>query len=920
MSITTGNRIGRYEVLARLGAGGMGEVYKVYDTTLDRPVALKILPADLVEDEDRLRRFIQEARSASGLNHPHIVTIYEIGQVEPEEIGGGDGGAGVAVGSGTIHYIAMEFIDGDTLRARIHRDRTDLKRLLDFLAQVADGLSKAHAAGIVHRDLKPDNIMITPDSYAKILDFGLAKLVKPRSATTGDGTEAATALMEYTQPGIVMGTLGYMSPEQVQSKAVDHRSDIFSFGCILYEAATGRKPFDGDSLIDTLHKIVYAQAAPLKELNPDAPVELQRIIRKCLAKDPEERYQSIKEVAIDLRDLIREYDSQPMVSGLYFASTSYASMPPVSSGVAVPAQKGDRKSLWITFSIIALLLICAGAFSLYKMVTHKQARLRVAVPFEQMKFTRLTTSGSAAGAAISPDGKYLAHVVDEAGKRSLSIRQVATNSNVQIVPPADIQFSGLTFSPDGNYVYYVLVEKTAAAWTLFRVPTLGGDPRRMLVDIDSVPSFSPDGKQLAFVRHNVKNEETVLIAVSLDGLAERNIAVRKSPGSFYLAAWSPDGKIIVCSERGASSGVYESLVEVRVEDGQERPFTSQKWIGVSAIKWLSDQSGLIVSAQDQNTGWQMWQINYPSGEARRITNDLNNYFGASLTADSKNLVTLQRDRLSNIWIAPSGDASRAVRITTGVGKHNLICWTPDGRVVYGDSSTGEPRIWIMNADGTGRKQLTPEGVSALWPTVSADGRYIVFQRLVDGSFNIWRMDIDGGNLKQLTSGSLDGYPHCSPAGQWVVYSRFDTGRSTVWKVSIEGGEPVQLTDKYSSFPVVSPNGRFVVCHYWNEQLESRDTVAIVPIEGGQPVKTFAIALQGAGLVRWSADGRALHYLDSRNGMTNIWSQPIAGGQARQVTNFKSDRLFRFDWSRDGKQLLSTRGTVTSDVVLMTESR
>jgi serine/threonine protein kinase len=307
-------RISHYTILAKLGAGGMGEVYKAHDTILDRPVALKILPLELVENADRMRRFIQEAKSASALNHPHIITIYEVGEARAEVVDAASEGKHTSTGDlvsiareTPIQYIAMEFIEGETLSARIHRDQPNLRKLLEYLVQTADGLTKAHAAGIVHRDLKPDNVMINGDGYAKILDFGLAKLVEPPPASTSqDSDEVATAIMNRSQPGAVMGTVGYMSPEQALGRAVDQRSDIFAFGCILYEIVTGRKPFAGDSMVDSLHKIIYMPAAPVKDFNPNCPYEIQRIIRRCLSKDPEDRYQRIKDIAIDLRDFLEE--------------------------------------------------------------------------------------------------------------------------------------------------------------------------------------------------------------------------------------------------------------------------------------------------------------------------------------------------------------------------------------------------------------------------------------------------------------------------------------------------------------------------------------------------------------------------------------------------------------------------------------
>ncbi|HJZ69459.1 MAG TPA: serine/threonine-protein kinase, partial [Blastocatellia bacterium] len=288
-----GTKLGRYEIRSKIGEGGMGEVYLAEDTSLHRKVALKILPEELASNKDRMRRFVQEAQAAAALNHPNIATIHEIGEHE-----------------GT-HFIAMEFIDGVTLGGKIHQEQADLRKLLRYLQHAAEGLAKAHAAGIIHRDLKPDNIMVTREGHAKILDFGLAKLIEQSPVPSSDSSEVATAVMaQQSTPGAIMGTVGYMSPEQAQGKTkeIDQRSDIFSFGCILFEAATGKKPFAGESVIKSLHMVVYEPAPLITELNPNSPTELQRIVRRCLAKDPDDRYQSIKEVAIELKELRRELE------------------------------------------------------------------------------------------------------------------------------------------------------------------------------------------------------------------------------------------------------------------------------------------------------------------------------------------------------------------------------------------------------------------------------------------------------------------------------------------------------------------------------------------------------------------------------------------------------------------------------------
>jgi serine/threonine protein kinase/tricorn protease-like protein len=927
MALTAGTKISHYRIVSTLGAGGMGEVYKAEDTILDRPVALKILPAELVDNEDRVRRFVQEAKSASALNHPHIVTIYEIGKVELENRGDGhDGGNGSNGSKSTelFHYIAMEFIDGDTLRDKIHRDRTDLKKLLEYFAQVADGLAKAHASGIVHRDLKPENVMITQDGYAKILDFGLAKLLEPQKPVSDDILEAETMMMGRTQPGIVMGTIGYMSPEQVQGKVVDQRSDIFSFGCILYEATTGHKPFHGESIIDSLHKIVYAQAPPIREFNPETPAELQRIIRKCLSKDPDERYQSIKDANIDLRELVREYDSQPSVSAFYSAMTSsypHMSSNPeitmVSGSMPTPRLAADRKPwLWIAMGaggalIIGLIVILIGQF-----FSGDSRGTESGTPFNDVRITRLTNTGKSYQAVISPDGKYVAHAMSDGGKQSLWIRHIATARNVEIVPPSETQYRGISFSRDSNYVYYAVSEKNKPVAVLYQIGALGGTPKRLVDDVDSAISISPDNSQFVFMRGIPNQRRSELVIANMDGSGERTLAVRRLPDVFESPAWSPDGRVVACSARTGASGSYMTVIAVDVADGTEKPVTGETWLEVGRVSWVKDGSALVMTATDQASRVsQVWRVAYPGGETRRITNDLNQYVSASLTEDSNTLTVVEQDSLANLWTAPGGDANRARQITSGAGKYGRVSWTPDGKLLYNIGEGGDLNIWRMDADGGNQKQLTVDSGVNFHATASPDGRYIAFASTRGGDANnnnIWRMDADGRNPKQLTRSHSDISPAFSPDGKWVVYHSYVSGRSHLWRVPVDGGEAVQLTNTTSYLPAVSPDGKYIACGYWDEQLNSQVAVAIIPFDGGQPVKIFNIQ---PGLMRWSADGSSLMFLDIQEGVSNIWLQPLAGGEPKQITQFKADRIFSFDWSRD-RQLACSRGIVTSDVVIL----
>ncbi len=930
--------LSHYRILEKLGAGGMGEVYLVQDTKLERLVALKILPSDLAANEDRMRRFVQEAKAAAALNHPNIAHIYEIGETD-----------------GTS-FIAMEFVDGDTLRVKIHRDRAELSRLLKWLAQVADGLAKAHAAGIVHRDLKPDNIMISRDGYAKILDFGLAKLVEPQRPTNreNDGlNEAATAMLaqQLSTPGMIMGTVGYMSPEQAQGRTgeIDHRSDIFSFGCILYEVATGRKAFEGADLLDSLHKIVHAPTPQIKDTNAAAPDDLQRIVRRCLAKEPDRRYQSIKEVAIELDELRQELKQRDELERSVQPNTSRGEQVSSSQQVGIsnaPQSAPDttqseivrstssaeyvvgeikRHKRVVGAAVLALLLVTGGiAFVLYKSLGTSDK------PPQSIKIERLTTNGKSIDAAISPDGKYVVYALDEGGQQSLWTRQVATSSNVQIIPPANVGYWALAFTPDGNYINFVRIEQNTLA-ALYQMPVLGGAQKKLLADADGAVSYSPGGKQFAFMRGNHPNlGESALLIANADGTGERILARRKKPETFpwwtrQTPAWSPDGKTIACVVGGTFSGSgLMNVVEVNVSDGSVKLVTGKGWYEIKRVAWLRDKSGLLILAADKSSAYhaqQIWHVSYPEGEARRITTDFNNYVGMSLTADSAALATVQSNRISNIWVAPNGDASRAVQIKSGGNNQDGVdglAWTPDNRVVYYSRASGADDVWIMNADGSNQKQLTVDAGANYDLKVTPDGRYIVFTSERDGQPNLWRMDLDGGNPKQLTNGNSDLATTFSPDSRWVIYSSDRSGKPAIWKVSIDGGDSVQLTEYAAESPEVSPDGKFIACLY-REEASSPWLYAIIPYEGGNPIKVFDLP-GGTDKFRWSPDGRSLTYDETRGGVTNIWSLPLDGSPPKQLTDFKTDYIYNFKWSADGKQLVLARGTTTSDVVLIRDFR
>ncbi len=533
-----------------------------------------------------------------------------------------------------------------------------------------------------------------------------------------------------------------------------------------------------------------------------------------------------------------------------------------------------------------------------------------------MKMTKLTSNGKATQAVISPDGKQVVYVIDDGGRRSLWLRQVATAGDVQLTEPENVFYNGLTISLDGNFLYYVSGGPTGGRnRVLYQMPVLGGNPKKMVEDVGSQISFSPNGKQIAFARGG--HGESALMIANADGTEERKIAVRQPPNSFGEffqggTAWSPDGrKIASIAHSNDSAGRFQNVVEVPVEGGTERPLTSQKWYQIQRLAWLADGSGLLMTATEQGAdsrSRQIWYLSHTSGEARKITNDLNNYGSISLNADSSALVTVQADRAANIWVAPNGDASRATQTTflTGVGEGSLgVSWTPDGKIIYHSMASGKEGIWIMEADGKNRRQLTTAETVDTDPSVSADGRYVVFRSERAGTPSIWRMNIDGSNPKQLTS--RGNYPHHT--AEWVVYQV----SGSPWKVPIDGGEPVQLSEENMRWCAISPNGKLVACSLHTPGSPAK--LAVIPIEGGPSVKVFDAQLEQPARIRWTPDGRALTYVASLNGISDIWSQPLDGGEPKKLTNFKTDQIFSFDWSREDKFVIS-HGTSVSDVVLI----
>ena len=914
----------------------MGEVYRAQDTELGRSVALKFLPADVAAHQARVKRFIQEAKAASALNHPNILTVYEIGREDDHT------------------FIATEFVEGVTLRDHM-RQRLRLSEVLDIGIQIASALVAAHAAGIVHRDIKPENIMVRKDGLVKILDFGLAKLSDRQDSLTG--SESTTIALVNTEPGSILGTAAYMSPEQAAGREVDARSDVWSLGVVLYEMLALRAPFEGASKSHIIVRILDSEPPPITQFTPDVPEALELIIAEALTKDVEERCQTAKQMLGKLKRLKQRVDS-----GAVLVSSGISGSAPPSSGgptmsstmqstpahqatmdqfdrstgrVAMPTQgpsgvqsaPPQSKSNKAVAAFLAIGLIVAGAvgFELYKLWTQPKQ-------LGPVRMTALTTGGKISGEdingqlSISPDGKYVVCAANDAKQQaSLWIRQISTNSLVRLVPPENGAYLATTFSPDGELIYYVaILERDKFVPTLYRIGVLGGTPTKVLDRVFSAVGFSRDGAQFAFVRRN--QEDMALMVANVDGSGEpRTIATLKQPHGFSTAgpSWSPDGKRIACGMFNGTGAGYSTVVEVPVQGGAPQPMGSQKWATVGRVIWLPDGSGLIMTAQPEfsSTGTQIWFLPYPAGDARRITNDLNGYGEVSLglTADSATIATIQQTTASSIWITGANEDQPQQVLKTNLPE--TVAWTPDGKIVYA-SRTGENwDIWMANRDGSESRQLTTDAFIDQQPSVCPDGRYIVFQSNRSRSRNIWRMNIDGSDQKQLTNGDfVDAAPVCSPDGRFVVFMSGRSGTWAVWKVSIDGGAPVQLTNHPSELPIVSPDGKLIAYFHTDEQANNQPKLSIMPFEGGAPVKTVDLARTVQPIAfAWMPDGRGIAYLDTGSGILNVWTQPLDGGAPKQLTNFKSEFITSFAISREGK-IAAYRVSATRDIVLIKDFR
>ena len=853
--------IGPYRAIRQLGAGGMGEVFLAHDAELGRNVAIKLLPSEL-SDGEHLARLRNEARTASSLNHPNIVTIYEVGRDDSDRA-----------------FMAMEYVDGQTLRELMH-GAMPVRKALQIAVQLADGLAAAHKRGLVHRDLKPENIMITSDGVVKVLDFGLAKSVDINDSG-------------LSEPGTLVGTYGYMSPEQARAGEIDYRSDQFAFGSILYEMLTGTRAFAGASGVETLFMVVRDEVPALSIVAPHVPAPLRWIVDRCLSKDPEDRYVSTRDLARDLQ-YIRDHFSEAGVA------TPIREKPSVATRI---------RKLWPAAAAVVLALIAGSVAT---------ALLRRPEPRVITSERYLTYSGTDYSPAVSPDGKMIAFASSRDGVQRIWLKQIAGGGEVALTSGPD-DFP--RFTPDGASVLYIHrdPDQRRLAGSLWRVAVLGGEPRRLVDDVTSA-DLSPDGAKLAFTRTVLKDGESrgALYVASANGANAREL-VLSDVGALH-PRWSPDGKSIamVITKGGR---VTQAALVVDVASGEAKELAAPAKAGeISSVVWTSDNEHVVyVRAQSVEavvgSTAQVIRHDVQTNEAETIGWTSHNGLMLDVLKNGTLVLDVRSPRDNLREIALSTPTQQERWVTRGNSSDRQPVYAPDGKtVLFSSNRSGNLDLWTIATDGGTVRRITDDDAEDWDPAFTPDGKKIVWSSGRSGNLEIWIANADGSAAKQISQDGNDAEnPTATPDGQWIVYNSFNTAKAGIWKVRSDGSQATHVVKARTALPELSPDGQYV--SYLFDTRTPSPQVRVVRLADGKDMgvsisvvnvrRTSAIL----GRTRWTPDGKSIAFLgQNAEGINGVFLQDFVPGRDTSSTRrpfggFDRERATEsFGISPDGKIL------------------
>jgi serine/threonine protein kinase/Tol biopolymer transport system component len=881
MPIQSGSRLGAYEVLAAIGAGGMGEVYRARDTRLDRIVAIKVLPAHRAHNLDLRERFEREARTIAGLNHPHICTLYDIGHQ--------DG----------MDFLVMEYVAGKSFDKLITSKGLPLPEAIEHIAQIASALAAAHAVGVVHRDIKPANAILTSDSQVKVLDFGLAKLVEPPSP--GDETQPTVAAQ--TEIGMLMGTVAYMSPEQASGRPLDHRTDIFSLGVMLYEMVVGRPPFRGKSPAETMHAIINDAVPPTAQ-----PPELEEILEKALAKDPKDRYQHAGDLALDVHRFQQAWKTKTL---------------PSMQGTPAPAHRN-----WIGWGVVASIaaLLFAGIIAARMLAPRAEAWVN---PLENSRFTRLTDfDGSELDAALSPDGKFVAFLSDRDGPFDAFIGQVEVGNFLNLTKGRfpelfHEQIRSVGFSGDGSEMWLRVsatdpTSKAVAAIAkgVWMIPTMGGVPRRFL-ESANLAIWSPDGTQVAYFEP--LPGDPIFIADRQGMNAHQLFASRPGEHTHY-ESWSPDGRYIYFA-RGYRSTEMD-VWRVQTASGNAEQLTHQN-SKVSYPTALNDRTLLYIASAENGAGSWLYAMDLKTRVTHRANLGVEDFISVAASNGPNGPMTRLVATVSNprgtLWTVPILDRVAKESNTKPVELPAVRAVSPrygPNYLLYLSSKDGGDGLWKFQ-DGASAELWKPTDEILTAPAaISPDGSQICFMVRKQQRQHLYLMTAEGTEIRPLAE-SLDvrDAVSWSPDGKSVMASVDEGLGGRIFKIPIDGSKPERLVDENSYNPVWSPDGRLIL-YYFAPQGALFPLKAITSDKKPFPLPDISSRGEG-GRFRFLPDGKSFVVLQGPYRAQNFYLVNVYTGTRRQLTDLKPGFFLRnFDISPDGKQIIFDRTQENSDVVLI----